>query len=442
MKTRISDHFTYRKLIRFVLPSVMMLVFISVYGVVDGFFISNYAGKTAFAAINLILPVLMILGGMGFMIGTGGSALVAMSLGQKKETEANAYFSMLIEFTVVLGVLLTVLGEIFLRRVSIALGATSEMLPDCLIYGRIWLLLIGPFMLQSLFQSMLITAGKPQLGFGVTVAAGFANMLLDYLFVAVFRRGVAGAAAATALSQCVGGLIPLIYFAFAENAGLRFRPVGLRMHPLLKACGNGSSELMSNVSSSLVSIVYNIQLLRHAGENGVAAYGVMMYVNFIFIAMFIGYSVGTAPIVSFHYGAGNADELKNMLKKSTHIMAVSGVLMTAVAELFAYSFAKIFVSYDAGLLALTVQGFRIFCVSFLLCGLNIYISSFFTALNNGAVSAAVSFLRSLVFELLAVLLLPLILGLTGIWAAVSVAEVMAFAVSMFFLVWNRDKYHY
>lgn len=442
MSIKISDHFTYKKLLIFVLPSVLMMVFTSIYGVVDGFFVSNYAGKTAFAAVNFILPFIMILGGMGFMMGTGGSALVAMNLGAGKKDRANRFFSMIIEFTVIMGVVLTVFGLIFLKKIAILMGATNDMLPFCLTYGRILLTFITFFMLQNLFQGLMVTAGKPQLGFAITVGAGIANMILDFLFVGIFGWGVAGAAVATIISQCFGGITPLIYFSFARNQELRFRIVKMEAGPILHACGNGSSELASNVSSSVVSIVYNAQLLKYAGENGVAAYGVIMYVAFIFIAMFMGYSIGAAPIISYHFGAGNHAELKNMRKKSMRIMAVSGVSMMLLAQLLAGTLARIYVGYDQALLTLTARAFHIFTMAFILSGINIFTSSFFTALNNGPISALISFMRSLVFELLSVLILPLIFGIDGIWSAISVAEIMAFIMSMSFMLKYKSKYNY
>ena len=442
MPIKISDHFTYKKLLIFVLPSVLMMVFTSIYGVVYGFFVSNYAGKTAFAAVNFILPFIMILGGMGFMMGTGGSALVAMNLGAGKKDRANRFFSMIIEFTVIMGVVLTVFGLIFLKKIAILMGATNDMLPFCLTYGRILLTFITFFMLQNLFQGLMVTAGKPQLGFAITVGAGVANMVLDFLFVGIFDWGVTGAAVATIISQCFGGIIPLIYFSFARNQELRFRIVKMEAGPILHACGNGSSELASNVSSSVVSIVYNAQLLKYAGENGVAAYGVIMYVAFIFIAMFMGYSIGAAPIISYHFGAGNHAELQNMRKKSMRIMAVSGVSMMLLAQLLAGTLARVYVGYDQALLTLTVRAFHIFTMAFILSGINIFTSSLFTALNNGPVSALISFMRSLVFELLSVLILPLVFGIDGIWSAISVAEIMAFIMSMSFMLKYKKKYDY
>lgn len=442
MKVNLSDHFTYRKLLNFVLPSIVMMVFTSIYGVVDGLFVSNYAGKTAFAAINLVMPFIMVLGGMGFMIGTGGTALVAKVLGEGEKEEANRYFSMMVLVTLLLGVALSVVGVIFMRPVSRLLGATEAMMDDCVLYGRIVIAFTFTFMLQNVFQSFLIVAEKPKLGLAVTVAAGVTNMVLDALFVGGFGWGIAGAAVATGLSQCVGGILPLIYFLRPNNSLLRLCKTRLELRPILKACGNGSSELMSNISSSFVSMLYNFQLLRFAGEDGVSAYGVLMYVQFIFVAIYVGYAVGSAPIVGFHYGAKNHNELKNLLHKSTLLMASSGVVLTILAMALAGPLAKIFVGYDQGLYDLTRHAFRVFAYSFLLAGFNIFASSFFTALNNGVVSAAISFLRTLIFQTASVLLLPLVLGVDGVWWAIFAAEVFASLISVAFLFAKRERYHY
>ena len=442
MNIQLSDHFDYKRLLRFVFPSIIMMVFTSVYGVVDGLFVSNFVGKTSFAAVNLVMPFIMILGGVGFMLGTGGSALVAKTLGEGRRETANRYFTMMVYLTMILGVLLSVIGIVFMRPISILLGATDAMLTECVVYGRTVLFFNTAFMLQNVFQSFLITAEKPKLGLWATVAAGLSNMVLDALFIAGFHWGVAGAAFATGLSQCVGGILPLIYFLRPNRSLLRLTKTRLEGEVLLKACFNGSSELMSNISMSLVSMLYNFQLIRFSGENGVAAYGVLMYVQFVFVAVFIGDAIGSAPIVGYHYGAGNHGELKNMLRKSTVLMLVGGLLMTIFAEVLARPLAGIFVGYDAKLFAMTVHAFRLFAFSFFLAGMNIFASSFFTALNNGGVSAATSFLRTLVFQMLSVLILPVFFGIDGIWWAITVAEVLACLVSGIFLVTLRRKYHY
>ena len=444
MKTAIqlSDHFTYNKLLRFTFPSIVMMVFTSIYGVVDGFFVSNFAGKTAFASLNLIFPFVMILGGMGFMIGTGGTALVSLVLGTGDREKANRYFSMMVYLTILLGIVLSAVGILFTRPMASFLGATPEMMEDCVVYGRIVFGFITAFMLQNVFQSFLIAAEKPKLGLAATVGAGVTNMVLDALFVGAFHWGVAGAALATGISQCVGGLFPLLYFIRPNTSLLRLTRAKLERKPILQACANGSSELMSNISGSIVSMIYNFQLLRYVGENGVSAYGVLMYVQSIFIAIYIGYSIGAAPIVSYHYGAGNHGELKNMLKKSVLLITGASIVLTAAAFLLAAPLSGIFVGYDAELFALTCHAFRLFAFSFLLAGFNIFASSFFTALNNGAISAAISFMRTLLFQTAAVLVLPLFFDVDGIWWAITVAEVFAFALSASFLFAKRGKYHY
>ena len=376
------------------------------------------------------------------MIGTGGSALVAKTLGQQEPEDANRYFSMMIILTVLSGAVLTAIGLIFMRPISYLLGATDAMIDDCVRYGRTVLAFVIAFMLQNVFQSFLITAEKPRLGLLATVAAGVTNMALDALFIAGFKWGVVGAAVATGLSQCVGGVLPLIYFLRPNSSRLRLVRTRLELRPILKACGNGSSELMSNISGSLVSMLYNFQLLAYAGENGVAAYGVLMYVQFIFVAIFVGYAIGSAPIVGYHYGAENHAELRSMLTKSVKLMSAGGVLLTVLAIVLAAPLARIFVGYDAELFEMTRHAFCLFAFSFLMAGFNIFTSSFFTALNNGVISAAISFLRTLVFQTLCVLLLPALFGLDGIWWAMTVAEVFALGLSILFLATQRKRYHY
>lgn len=442
MKIQISDHFTYKKLLRFCLPTIGMMIFTSLYGIVDGYFVSNFVGKTAFAAVNLVWPVIMIFGCFGFMIGTGGSALVGKTLGEEDPKRAQRYFSMLTLLTALLGVVLSVIGIVAMPAIARLLGATEEMMGDCILYGRIMIGLNVAFMLQYFFQSLFVTAGKPQLGFIVTIAAGVTNILLDALFVAAFRWGIAGAAWASVIGECVGGILPLLYFARSNDSPLHFVRTKLELAPLRKACMNGSSELMSNISANVVAILYNLQLLHYAGENGVAAYGVVMYTQMIFAAIFMGYAIGTAPIVSYHYGAAHYEELKNMLKKSVLLMLGTGVAMLFLAWALARPLALLFVGYDETLCEMTHHALWIYGFSFILCGLNMFASSFFTALNNGGVSAAIAFLRTLVFQSLAVLTLPLLFKLDGIWWAVTVAEVFALFISTAFLIGKRKEYHY
>lgn len=442
MRIQLSDHFTYKKLLRFVLPSIIMMVFTSIYGVVDGLCVSNFVGKTPFAAINLIMPFVMIFGGIGFMFGTGGSALVAKTLGEKQPEKANRYFTMMVWVTLIVGIIISIIGVVFMRPISVLLGADEAMLEDCVIYGRIIIAFNTAFMLQNLFQSFLIAAEKPRLGLVATLAAGCTNMILDVLFVGVFRFGVAGAAIATGISQCVGGIIPLIYFIRPNDSLLHLTRARLEWRPILAASANGSSELVSNITASIVGMLYNFQLLEYAGQDGVAAYGVLMYVEFIFVAIFVGYSIGSAPIISYHYGAENHTELQNMLHKSILLMLGGGILMLVAAQALAGPLAHMFVGYDKTLFDMTVHGFRIFSLFVLFAGFNIFASSFFTALNNGGVSAAISFLRTFVFKFSAVLLMPLLFKLDGIWWATVVAEVLAFILSAAFILGKRQKYHY
>lgn len=442
MNIQLSDHFTYRRLIRFVIPSVAMMILTSIYGVVDGLFVSNFVGKTPFAAVNLVIPFTMILGAFGFMLGTGGTALVAKTLGEGRQKEANRIFSMLIYFALGLGVLLTIFGIAVLRRIVIKMGADDAMLRHCMIYGRIVLLGIPFYMLQNMFQNFLIAAEKPQLGLIVTIAAGVTNMVLDALFIAVLGWGVAGAAAATALGQCVGGLVPFVYFARKNSSKLSLVKTRLMGGALFHACTNGSSELVSNISMSSVGMLYNAQLMKVAGENGVAAYGVILYVNFIFIAIYLGYAYGSAPIVAFNYGAGKKAELQNVLKKSLKLLLGTGIVLLSIGVLFAGVLSGLFVGYDAQLYAMTVRGLRFYAVSFLLSGFNIFGSSFFTALNNGMVSAAISFLRTVVFEVAAVLILPLFFGLDGVWCAITVAELASILITIGAFSALRRRYQY
>lgn len=442
MDIQLSDHFLYKKLLRFTLPSIGMMVFTSVYGVVDGYFVSNYTGNIAFASINLIMPFLMFFSAIGFMIGSGGTALIAFCLGIGDKKRANAVFSLLTYVVIMTGIIVTIGGEIGLSKVAVLLGATEEMRPYCVSYGRIILLALVPFMLQNMFQSFLVVAEKPQLGFVITVLAGVTNMIGDYLFVAKLSLGVNGAALATALSQCVGGLIPLIYLALPNSSLLKLGRAERSLSSLLKAAGNGASEFVTNISLSVVSMIYNLQLMKYAGESGVSAYGVIMYVSFIFIAVFIGYSMGVAPVVGFHYGAGNHSELKNVYGKSKIIIFVTCMGMFILSEALSTPLAKLYVGYDDNLMKLTENAFRIYSVSFLIVGINIFVSAFFTALNNGKVSAIISFTRTFAFQVIIVLVLPLLFGINGIWWATTVAEALGLFVSVFFFVKLKKKYGY
>ena len=442
MQIQLSEHFTYGKLLRFMLPSIVMMVFTSIYGVVDGIFVSNFAGKIPFAAINLIMPYLMLFGSVGFMVGTGGTALISKTLGMGQKEKANSIFSLLTYLCLVLGVVVTVVAMLLLRPAAILLGAKGQMLDDCIRYGMIVLPATTAYILQYAFQSFCVTAEKPNLALWMMVAAGVCNIVLDALFVAVFRWGLAGAAAATAIAQIIGAIIPLIYFARPNTSLLRLGKCAIDGKALLRTCSNGASELMNNLSMSIVGILYNLQLLRYAGENGVAAYGVIMYLNFVFMAIFIGIAIGTAPLIGFNYGADNRSELKNLLRKSLVILAVVSLLMCALSIILAKPLSAIFVGYDQTLLEMTVRGLIIYSLSFLLSGFNMFGSSLFTALNNGLISAVISFVRTLVCQIAAVLLLPLVWELDGIWASVVVAELVALLLTAVLVIKYRHRYHY
>ena len=442
MTVSLSDHFSYQKLLRFVAPSILMMIVTSIYSIVDGFFVSNFVGKNPFAALNLIFPVIMALAAFGFMIGTGGSALIAKTLGEGKKDEANGIFSMLVVVLAVGGAILSGTCILLLRPISYAVGATELTIDDCMLYGRVLLISLPFFMLQNSFQSFLATAEKPHFGLRVTVFAGLTNMVLDFLLVYVFPFGLLGAALATAFSQIVGALIPLVYFLRPNDSPLRLTRPRFDFRALGKACYNGSSEMVSNLSTSLVGVLYNIQLMAIAQENGVSAYGVIMYVSFIFMAFFFGYSIAVTPVVGYHYGAENHFELKSLLKKSLTITLISSLVMTVSSIALASPIARIFVGYDAELCEMTVNALRLYALSFLVCGFNIFGSAFFTGLNNGTASALISFLRTLVLQVAAVLLLPRVLGIDGIWLAITAAEALTLLVTAALFLAGRRKYHY
>lgn len=442
MRIQLSDHFTYKRLLHFVISPILMMICNSLYSIVDGVFVSNFVGKTPFAAVNLIMPVVMGIGSIGMMLGTGGSAIVAKTLGEGKREQANRYFSLLIYVGILFSALLSIICFVLMRPISIALGATGDLLDNCMIYGRILFISQTAFILQNVFQSFFATAEKPGLSLKISIAAGLTNVVLDFLFIVVFHWGITGAACATAISQLVGGITPIVYFARKNSSLLQLTRAEFDGKVLLKSCSNGSSEMVTNLSTSLVSILYNFQLMKIAGENGVAAYGVIMYVNFIFMAVFIGYSIGSAPIVGYHYGACNYDELQNMFHKSIRLVGGAGIILTLLAEVFSAPLVKLFAGYDAELYAMTCHGFRLYSLSFVIMGFNIWGSAFFTALNNGAASAAISFLRTLVFQIAAVLILPMLLGINGIWLSIVVAELLSLAVTFGLLMKKKTVYHY
>ncbi|MCI8480967.1 MAG: MATE family efflux transporter [Oscillibacter sp.] len=442
MHIHLSEHFSYGKLLRFTFPTIVMLIFTSIYGVVDGVFVSNFAGKTAFAAVNLIMPALMIFAAVGFMLGTGGSAVVARTMGEGDLPRANRYFSLIICIGIIAGFVLMAIAELLMEPLCAALGAEGEMLDQAVLYGRVLTFALVPFILQNMFQSFLVAAERPKLGLWLTVAAGLTNMAGDWLLVGVLPWGVAGAAIATVASSLVGGVVPLIYFLLPNKTPLRLVRPRFQGRVLAQACSNGSSEMMSSLSTSFVSILYNFQLIHLVGQDGVAAFGVIMYVNFIFIGVFMGYSIGAGPVISYHYGAGNQAELRSLLHKSLRLLLACCTGLTAAAVGLALPLSRIFVGYDPDLLALTARGFRLYALSFLAMGFNIFGSAFFTALSSGLLSAAIAFLRTLFFQMGAIFILPVFLQLDGIWLAVTAAELLTLAVTGIFLVSQRKRYGY
>lgn len=444
MTIQLSDHFSYGKLLKFALPSIAMMIFTSIYSVVDGLFVSNFAGKTSFAAVNLIMPVLMILGTLGFMLGTGGTALVAMTYGEGKKQQANEYFSLIVYFAIGMGLVLAMLGQLVIKPVAGLLGAEGELLTKSVAYGRIILIAMPFFMLQIMFQSFFVAAEKPRLGFIVTLISGLVNMIGDALLVTMLplEYKILGAALATALAQFVGGLIPLIYFGRKNSSLLRLGKTHWKGSVILRASTNGVSEFMTNIAMSIVGMLYNIQLLKYIGEDGVSAYGVMMYVSMIFTAVFVGYIVGIAPVISYNYGAKNTSELTSLLRKSLVIIVIIGLIMVLSAELFAGKLATVFVGYDKALFELTVKGFRRYALSFGLIGFGIFTSGFFTALNDGVTSAIISFLRTMVFESSAVMILPMLFGMDGIWFSVVVSESLALILGIAFILGKKKKFGY
>lgn len=442
MAIQLNDHFTYKKLFKAVVPSVLMMLFISIYSIVDGLFVSNVVGDTAFASLNLVYPVLMIVGGVGFMIGTGGSALVSKTLGEGKKEKANQYFSMFIWLTLILGIIISTVLYIFTPSLTLMLGAEDDMVDYCVTYARICLIFQTSFIVQNTFQSFFVTAEKPHLGLILSLVSGVCNIVLDALFIVVFEMGIAGAALATGISQTIGAVVPIFYFRLKKDLIIKLGKPVFKFKPMINGCINGISELVTNISASIVGIIYNFQLLKLAGKDGVSSYGVILYCQFIFLAIFFGYSMGTAPIVGFNYGANNKEELQNIFKKSLKIIGVTSLILFGFSEILARPLSMIFVSYNQELLEMTVRGFRIYAISFIICGFNIYSSAFFTALNNGGVSLLLSIGRTFVFQIISVILLPIFLGLEGIWASIIFSELLAIIMTILFFILMNKRYGY
>ena len=442
MRISLSEHFNYKKLLRFTLPTIAMMIFVSIYGVVDGLFISNFVGDVAFTSINIIFPGIMMLGSVGFMFGTGGSAIVSKTLGEGNKEKANQYFSMLIVLEIIIGIILSIIGIIFLAPIANLLGAKDYMMQYIKPYGTALFVSLPFFMLQNTFQSFLVTAEKPKFGLFVTICAGCTNMLFDFLFIYVFDLGVLGAGIASAASQIIGATVPLIFFMSRNSSLLRLSKPRFEIKPIIKTCTNGSSEMVTNISLSLVNMLYNLQLLKYIGDNGVAAYGIIMYVGFIYVGIYLGYSIGVSPIIGFHYGAGNKKELKSLYSKSMTLLLIISIVLTLLAQILAGPLSNIFVGYDKDLLEITIRALRLYSLSYLICWFNIFVSAFFTSLNNGVISAIVSFLRTFVFQLIMIFVMPLLFDVDGLWLAAFASEVIALLLSGYFIVKNKKKYGY
>lgn len=442
MRIQLSEHFSYTKLLRYTCPSIVMTIIISLYGIMDGLFVSNFAGTTSFAAISLILPFVFAMGSFGFMIGKGGAAIVAKTLGEQQQEKANQIFSTIVLFTIFIGITLTIIGLLVIRPVAMSMGATGSLLESSVLYGSIMLSFQAAFMVQTVFQSLFPVAEKPNLGLVLTIVSSAIDILLNAIFIIVLGWGVMGAAVSSVIGQMIGSIIPILYFLKRNDSLLRLVKPIFDGKLLLKACTNGSSELVTSLSSSVVGVLINLQLMKLAGENGIAAYGVILYVNYIFYAVFIGYATGCSPIISYHYGAENHSELKNLFRKSLVITAVISIFLTAAAILYSGFIAKFFVGYDPALLNLSQRAFALYSVSFLFCGFNIFASAFFTALNNGFISATISFARTFLFQGLAIIVLPLFLNLDGIWLAVVAAEILSLTLVFFFFVRKKMQYHF
>lgn len=439
----LGGHYGARRLFISSLPLIGMMVLISIYSIVDGLFVSNLVGTTAFAALNLIWPAIGLVGALGLMVGTGGAALVSKTLGEGDEPRANRYFSMFVEFILLLSVVLAVPLLVWMEPLAVAIGAEGEMVRQCAIYGRICAAGMPAFMMQMGIQPFFMVAGRPRMGTWISLVSGLLNIGLDALFIIVCGWGLAGAAAGSMLACCFGGFYPLWYFSSRFNrSSLAFKATGFEFGPLAKACSNGLSEFVGNISFNIVSMCYNWQLMRFYGENGVAAYSVILYLGFIFVAVYSGYNMTVTPLVGFNFGAGNKRELRSLLRHSLTLMLVLGVLLAGTAELLAGPAARLFVGYDSELTALTVHATRLYAPSFLITGLTLFVSAWFTGLNNGPVSALASFSRTFVFELSCVFLLPVLLGVNGIWLSAPAAEILSLFLGAALLLRFRSRYGY
>lgn len=441
MQNDISKEFTLPSLIKFTLPTIVMLVFVASYTIVDGIFVSRFVGTTALSAMNIVFPLINILIGLGIMMGTGGSAIIGRKLGEGKEEEARSAFTLVTVFSIIVGLVISALCFLFIQPLSILLGADENLLPYCIAYGRIMMAFYTVSVVQTLFQTLFITAGKPQLGLWLNVAAGLANILFDYVFIVLLDMGIAGAAWGTVSGFLIGGIPALVYFAKPRTV-LYFVKPRWNGRIILQTMTNGSSEMVTNAAMAITTLLFNLAMMELLGEDGVAAITIVLYAQFLFSSAYLGFASGAAPVFSYNYGNRNIPQLKWLFKTCLCIILISSVVCFAFSYLMAVPTIAIFTPKESNTYAITLYGYKIFVWNFLFAGINIFASSFFTALSNGKVSAMISFLRTFVFVAGSILLLPKFLGIDGIWLAVPVAEAVTVLVALFLLAINRKHYHY
>ncbi len=442
MNTTISQKFTLTSLLKFALPTTIMMVVLSIYTLVDGVFVSNFVGELAFSAINIIFPFISLIFALGIMAATGGNALVANNLGQGDDEKARENFTLIVIFATGLGLLLMMVGIVFNKEIARLLGAT----PLIEEYARDYLSTLAPFIPLAIWmgfsQILFVTIGKPTLGLIATLVGGITNIIFDYLFIVVMNMGIKGAALGTGLGYSLPGLFFIYYFLFHRKNSLYFVKPRWRARVLLKTFTNGSSEFVANLATSITTFMFNLIILDLAGEQGVAAIGIILYAQFLLMSAFLGYAQGVAPIFSYAYGARDHLQLKKVFSISIRVIILFSLAIASFSYFASSSIVGIFVERQSQVFSLAKNGFSVFSLSFLFMGVNIFSSSLFTAFSNGKISASISFLRTLVFILGYLLFLPRFLGLPGVWLAIPLAEFTTMFFSISYLTIQRKKYHY
>lgn len=441
MSNSIAKDFKFFSLLRFALPTMVMMIFMSLYSIVDGIFISRLLGTNALSAANIVYPVISIVFAVGIMLSTGGSALIAKKLGEGKEREAREDFSFLTLVSFLFGIAILLIGNIFIEPIVRALGSTDALLPYCVDYLSVSLLLAPAAMLQMMFQTFFVTAGKPLIGLMLTISGGVANMILDYLFMGPFNMGISGAALATGIGELIPAVIGLFYFLFTRHSLYLTKPV-VRFQVLKESCFNGSSEMVTNLSTAVVTYLFNITMLKFLGEPGVAAITIVLYGQFLFNALYMGFSMGVAPVISYNHGSQNLPLLKRIFKICIGFISISSILITIMALVSSPVIVEIFTPIGSATYDIAKTGFFLFSINYIFAGINIYSSSMFTAFSDGKVSALISFVRTFVLIVLNILLLPYLIGVNGVWLAVPVAEFMTLFLSVYLFYKKRDVYHY